>query len=473
MKRRPLPKVKPAYRSTPPSPPVFEEVVFDTASTLPRVVLEPSASRKRPELVSNFRAERYYDAAGSKTYHTPSNEILQFEITQAVQQFIKPPAPSPTPDVQLRLDLGSGSGFSIVATFELAAAPKDLFILGCDVSMDMLGLSKTHLTQRLPKNLRHHVDLVCCDFGQGLPFRADLFDAAVSISALQWLNTPVTQQRLFRSLQHSLKPAATAVFQFYPETSQYLESIIAVSRESHLQAATVMDMMHHTLKQKWVHVARKPALPLTGTVLAAGPSSPAAVPDARSSCLDSSLHWPMSWCLLSFPFFAPCSLELKRHLDVEVPANCGGYNLARGEKLPLSLWLKRAHGEYAVQLMYAALKLPPRIPDFKPKNQIHLVNLAVRLVPALVQLLGTKTPTWLLIQTHIDRIIDILHSLPPPTPESLLWGAGMPSEEAGATSELADLPVASAVGPSLSEVATSSSIHEQDQHETASSQGER
>lgn len=71
-------------------------------------------------------------------------------------------------------------------------------------------------------------DLLLSDLGQGLPFRAGSFDAAISISALQWLcniesTSNVSQQsaesrlrRFFDTLYVALKRGGKAVIQFYP-----------------------------------------------------------------------------------------------------------------------------------------------------------------------------------------------------------------------------------------------------------------
>ncbi|KAK5943657.1 18S rRNA (guanine1575-N7)-methyltransferase [Knufia obscura] len=68
-------------------------------------------------------------------------------------------------------------------------------------------------------------DLFLADMGQGLPFRPGTFDAAISISAIQWLcNVEDTSQhsaearlkRFFDSLYVSLKRGGRAVCQFYP-----------------------------------------------------------------------------------------------------------------------------------------------------------------------------------------------------------------------------------------------------------------
>jgi 18S rRNA (guanine1575-N7)-methyltransferase len=64
--------------------------------------------------------------------------------------------------------------------------------------------------------------------GTGLPFREGMFDACISISALQWLCYSNTKEqipkrrltRFFSSLYTVLKKHGRAVLQFYPETAE-------------------------------------------------------------------------------------------------------------------------------------------------------------------------------------------------------------------------------------------------------------
>ena len=68
-------------------------------------------------------------------------------------------------------------------------------------------------------------DLLLADIGQGVPFRPGSFDAAISISAIQWLcnaeSSEVSAQgrlsRFFNGLYASLRRGGRAVCQFYPK----------------------------------------------------------------------------------------------------------------------------------------------------------------------------------------------------------------------------------------------------------------
>lgn len=85
-------------------------------------------------------------------------------------------------------------------------------------------------------------DLLLTDLGQGVPFRPGSFDAAISISALQWLcnvetTTQTSQQtaesrlrRYFDTLYVALRRGGKAVIQFYPrnETQRNMISQAAI-----------------------------------------------------------------------------------------------------------------------------------------------------------------------------------------------------------------------------------------------------
>ena len=81
------------------------------------------------------------------------------------------------------LDIGCGSGMSSTIPSALGHV-----VVGCDLSADMLreALEPSAESGR-PKQAIHGV--AQCDLGHGLPWRSGSFDAAVSISAVQWLAT--------------------------------------------------------------------------------------------------------------------------------------------------------------------------------------------------------------------------------------------------------------------------------------------
>ncbi|CAK7219834.1 18S rRNA (guanine1575-N7)-methyltransferase [Sporothrix curviconia] len=88
--------------------------------------------------------------------------------------------------------------------------------VGMDISPSMLDVA-------LQRDVEG--DLLLADMGQGVPFRAGSFDAAISISAVQWLcnaeSSDTSPQgrltRFFNGLYASLRRGGRAVCQFYPK----------------------------------------------------------------------------------------------------------------------------------------------------------------------------------------------------------------------------------------------------------------
>jgi len=117
----------------------------------------------------------------------------------------------------LILDVGCGSGLSGEILTSVAPDEGGPHIwVGMDVSASMLDVA-------LQRDVEG--DLLLADIGQGVPFRAGTFDAAVSISAIQWLcnaeSSDTSPQgrlsRFFNGLFAALRRGGRAVCQFYPK----------------------------------------------------------------------------------------------------------------------------------------------------------------------------------------------------------------------------------------------------------------
>lgn len=117
-------------------------------------------------------------------------------------------------DPSMILDVGCGSGLS----GEILSSDSHIWV-GMDISASMLDIA-------LQRDVEG--DLMLADIGQGVPFRAGAFDAAISISAIQWLcnaescevSSTGRLSRFFNGLYASLKRGGRAVCQFYPKNDQ-------------------------------------------------------------------------------------------------------------------------------------------------------------------------------------------------------------------------------------------------------------
>ena len=151
----------------------------------------------------------------------------------------------------LILDIGCGSGLSgsILSQPSKKHNPSGPHTwIGLDISASMLAIaldrSHTHSTAASG-------DLLLADMGQGLPFRAGSFDAAISISAIQWLCNAETSadcddpklrlRRFFDTLYSALKRGARAVCQFYPRDEAQRAMICAAAVRAGFGAGVLED----------------------------------------------------------------------------------------------------------------------------------------------------------------------------------------------------------------------------------------
>lgn len=157
-------------------------------------------------------ADVHYDDTEARKYTTSSRiQNIQASMTRRALELLDLKSPS------LILDIGCGSGLSgeILSAVDPEEGGPHTWI-GMDVSPSMLDIA-------LQRDVEG--DLMLADIGQGVPFRAGAFDAAISISAIQWLCSAETSDtspagrltRFFNGLYASLKRGGRAVCQFYPK----------------------------------------------------------------------------------------------------------------------------------------------------------------------------------------------------------------------------------------------------------------
>ncbi|KAI9850441.1 MAG: hypothetical protein M1838_005653 [Thelocarpon superellum] len=164
----------------------------------------------RPE--DSLPPDLYYNDPVSRKYTTSSRILsIQSSMTHRALALLALAGPS------LILDVGCGSGLSgSILSSPPAEANGPHTWIGMDISASMLDVARQREVEG---------DLMLADIGQGVPFRPGTFDAAISISAIQWLcnaeSSEVSAQgrlsRFFNGLHASLKRGGRAVCQFYPK----------------------------------------------------------------------------------------------------------------------------------------------------------------------------------------------------------------------------------------------------------------
>ncbi|KAM0701372.1 hypothetical protein Q7P35_011733 [Cladosporium inversicolor] len=166
----------------------------------------------RPEDI--LPPDLFYNDVESRKYTTSSRvKNIQASMTNRALELLDLDTPS------LILDIGCGSGLSgeiLSDVTEEEGGPHTWF--GMDISSSMLA-------EALGRDVEG--DMLLADMGQGIPFRAGTFDAAISISAIQWLCNAETSdvtpegrlKRFFDGLYMSLRRGGKAVCQFYPKNA--------------------------------------------------------------------------------------------------------------------------------------------------------------------------------------------------------------------------------------------------------------
>ncbi|CAG0919501.1 unnamed protein product [Notodromas monacha] len=220
-------------------------------------------SCRRPE--HQAPPEIFYDETEARKYTTNSRMIdIQVQMSERALELLG------LPDDKLCLvaDLGCGSGLS----GEVIEEQGHMWI-GVDISPAMLNIAREREVEG---------DLILGDLGEGLCFRAGVFDGAISVSALQWLcnadkndhKPHIADERKKSSNMSSDQSkrdnngsyltllsdspmlifqarGARAVFQFYPENSAQIELITAQSMKAGFSGGLVVDYPHSSKAKKF------------------------------------------------------------------------------------------------------------------------------------------------------------------------------------------------------------------------------
>ncbi|ORY66059.1 S-adenosyl-L-methionine-dependent methyltransferase [Pseudomassariella vexata] len=188
----------------------------------------------RPE--DTLSADIHYNDTEARKYTTSSRiQNIQASMTHRALELLDLSSPS------LILDVGCGSGLSgeILSSIPPEEGGPHVWI-GMDVSASMLDIA-------LQRDVEG--DLMLADIGQGVPFRAGTFDAAVSISAIQWLCNAESSEispagrlsRFFNGLYASLKRGGRAVCQFYPKNDEQKKMITGAAVKAGFGAGLLED----------------------------------------------------------------------------------------------------------------------------------------------------------------------------------------------------------------------------------------
>ena len=250
------------------------------------LVLPERKMASRPELTGP--PDLFYDAKEARKYTSSSRIInVQAEIADRCIELLNIPAG----EKRLILDIGCGSGLSGAVIEEAGHA-----WIGCDISSDMLRIASERAqvtkdsedsgeedsdsgekdqassddddddeSMDKPRSKRSRVvtstrtaELVQHDMGLGLPFRDGSFDAAVSVSALQWLcydnasdqSAPKRLARFFGSLYRCLKRNSRAALQFYPENDAQAALVASAAARAGFAGGIVVDFPNSSKARK-------------------------------------------------------------------------------------------------------------------------------------------------------------------------------------------------------------------------------
>lgn len=203
-------------------------------------------SGKRPEHIAPPEIFYDFDEANKYTQNTRIMSIQESMSYRAIDLLEL----RERDGSHLILDLGCGSGLSSQCIEESGHR-----WVGVDISQAMLDVAK----ERRKEDELEDLQIVQSDLGEGLPFRPGSFDAAISISALQWLcnadkksHSPAKRLlRLFSTLYTCLTREGRAVFQFYPENPQQVELINQQALKAGFTGGVVVDNPDSTKTKKF------------------------------------------------------------------------------------------------------------------------------------------------------------------------------------------------------------------------------
>lgn len=203
-------------------------------------------SGKRPEHIAPPEIFYDYEEASKYTQNTRIMAIQEVMTNRAIELLEL----KEKDGIQMILDLGCGSGLSSQCIEELGHK-----WVGVDISEAMINVAK----ERKRDGDLEDLQIIQSDLGDGLPFKPGSFDAAISISAIQWLcnadkksHSPAKRLlRFFSTLYTCLTREGRAVFQFYPENALQVELINQQALKAGFTGGVVIDNPDSTKTKKF------------------------------------------------------------------------------------------------------------------------------------------------------------------------------------------------------------------------------
>ena len=205
----------------------------------------------RPEAATSGKAQSFYNKSEASSY-SQSHRLRRVQLAlgkRALELLQLPQGPC------YLLDIGCGTG--------LSGAPLTRaghIWVGTDISASMLDVAVREQGVR-------GADVLQSDMGHGLPFRENMFDGAVSVSAIQWLCYHAKHHRrspehrliaFFRGLRKQLRRGARAVLQFYPEAPADAAMIRAAALGCGFSGGIVVDYPSDLAAKKYYLVIEQP-----------------------------------------------------------------------------------------------------------------------------------------------------------------------------------------------------------------------
>lgn len=187
--------------------------------------------------------EVFYGIDEAKKY-SRNTRIMEIQATMSDRAIEMLCLPEDQPS--FILDIGCGSGLSGECLTE-----QGHHWVGMDISEAMLDIA---VSERETDG-----DVQLADMGQGVHYRAGVFDGAISISAVQWLcnadkkghSPPKRLYQFFKTLYSTLRHGARAVLQLYPETPDQMELIMYQATRAGFSGGVVVDYPNSAKAKKY------------------------------------------------------------------------------------------------------------------------------------------------------------------------------------------------------------------------------